>query len=151
MSYEKHNWTDNETITAAKLNNIEDGIEEAAQSGGGGGENPCYIATTKNFPVSSNLIATFIWVTYDDGAYYEADCLSSFRDGIQIYGNTTGAWFSSMPIPRLDGHYLALSLNSGIQIESSSGGISQAPVQVTNWGNVYIVTGDFEVTFNGWL
>lgn len=35
MSYEKHNWTDNETITAAKLNNIEGGIEEAAQSGGG--------------------------------------------------------------------------------------------------------------------
>lgn len=37
MSYEKHEWVNNETITASKLNNIEDGIEEAAQSGGGGG------------------------------------------------------------------------------------------------------------------
>lgn len=37
MSYEKHTWVNNETITAAKMNNIEDGIEEAAQSGGGGG------------------------------------------------------------------------------------------------------------------
>lgn len=37
MSYTRHTWTDPETITAAKLNNIEDGIEEAAQSGGGGG------------------------------------------------------------------------------------------------------------------
>lgn len=36
MSYTRHNWIDPETIDAAKLNNIEDGIEEAAQSGGGG-------------------------------------------------------------------------------------------------------------------
>ena len=36
MSYTQHEWTTGETITAAKLNNIEEGIEEAAQSGGGG-------------------------------------------------------------------------------------------------------------------
>lgn len=36
MSYTPHTWVDNETITAAKLNNIEDGVQEAAQSGGGG-------------------------------------------------------------------------------------------------------------------
>lgn len=35
MSYTPHTWTTNETITAAKLNNIEDGVQEAAQSGGG--------------------------------------------------------------------------------------------------------------------
>lgn len=35
MSYVAHNWTDGETITAAKLNNIENGIDEASQSGGG--------------------------------------------------------------------------------------------------------------------
>ena len=34
MSYIPHTWVDNETITAAKLNNIEDGIQEG---GGGGG------------------------------------------------------------------------------------------------------------------
>lgn len=34
MAYEKHTWVNNETITAAKMNNIEDGIEEAAQSDG---------------------------------------------------------------------------------------------------------------------
>ena len=34
MSYTPHTWVDNETITAAKLNNIEDGIQEG---GGGGG------------------------------------------------------------------------------------------------------------------
>lgn len=36
MSYTPHTWVDNETITAEKLNNIEDGVQEAAQSGGGG-------------------------------------------------------------------------------------------------------------------
>lgn len=36
MSYTSHTWTDGETITAAKLNNIEEGIAEAAESGGGG-------------------------------------------------------------------------------------------------------------------
>lgn len=35
MSYERHTWIDGETITEEKLNNIEDGIEEASQSGGG--------------------------------------------------------------------------------------------------------------------
>lgn len=35
MSYEQHEWTNGETITAAKLNNIEEGITEAAQGGGG--------------------------------------------------------------------------------------------------------------------
>lgn len=37
MSYEKHTWVTNEAITASKMNNIETGIEEASQSGGGGG------------------------------------------------------------------------------------------------------------------
>lgn len=36
MSYTPHTWQTGETITAAKLNNIEEGISEAAQSGGGG-------------------------------------------------------------------------------------------------------------------
>ena len=36
MSYTPHTWVNNETITASKLNNIEDGVQEAAQSGGGG-------------------------------------------------------------------------------------------------------------------
>lgn len=37
MSYTPHEWIDGETITAAKMNNIEEGIDEAAQSGGGDG------------------------------------------------------------------------------------------------------------------
>lgn len=36
MSYTQHTWTNNQLITASKLNNIEQGITEAAQSGGSG-------------------------------------------------------------------------------------------------------------------
>lgn len=36
MAYTEHEWVNGETITAAKMNNIEEGIAEAAQSGGGG-------------------------------------------------------------------------------------------------------------------
>ena len=35
MSYTPHTWQTDEIITAAKMNNIEEGIQEAAQSGGG--------------------------------------------------------------------------------------------------------------------
>lgn len=35
MSYTAHTWVSDETITYQKLNNIEEGIQEAAQSGGG--------------------------------------------------------------------------------------------------------------------
>jgi hypothetical protein len=36
MPYTAHEWINGETITAEKMNNIEAGIAEAAQSGGGG-------------------------------------------------------------------------------------------------------------------
>lgn len=35
MSYTPHTWQSGEKITAAKMNNIEEGVQEAAQSGGG--------------------------------------------------------------------------------------------------------------------
>jgi hypothetical protein len=37
MSYTKHTWVDGELVTAAKMNNIENGIEEASSGGGSGG------------------------------------------------------------------------------------------------------------------
>ena len=36
MAYTRHTWQSGEVISSALLNNIEDGIEEAASSGGGG-------------------------------------------------------------------------------------------------------------------
>ena len=64
MSYTPHTWVDNETITAAKLNNIEDGVQEAAQSGGG--------ALIVNY-VSGALDKTFL------------EIYTALRDGIPSY------------------------------------------------------------------
>lgn len=52
MSYEQHTWTNNQLITASKLNNIEQGITEAAQSGG-----------------SSNLNIVITQITYSNGKF----------------------------------------------------------------------------------
>jgi hypothetical protein len=47
MSYTKHTWADGELVTAAKMNNIENGIEEASSGGGsGGGDGAVEIPTT---------------------------------------------------------------------------------------------------------
>lgn len=59
MSYTQHEWTTGETITAAKLNNIEEGIEEAAQSGGGDG--PLIV----HFDTSTGLMDKTVQEIYD--------------------------------------------------------------------------------------
>lgn len=47
MAYTKHNWECGESITADKLNHMEDGISDA--HGGGSGEQDCaYIAVVEN-------------------------------------------------------------------------------------------------------
>ena len=38
MAYEKQEWNCGDTITAEKMNHIEEGIENASQGGGGGGK-----------------------------------------------------------------------------------------------------------------
>lgn len=47
MSYTKHTWSDGELVTAAKMNNIENGIEAAA-SGGGGSSDFVLVKFTSN-------------------------------------------------------------------------------------------------------
>jgi hypothetical protein len=48
MSYEKHTWIDGELVTAAKMNNIENGIEEASSGGGSGGDDTMYVRFTNS-------------------------------------------------------------------------------------------------------
>lgn len=70
MSYEQHEWVNGETITAAKMNNIEEGIAEAAQSGGGGLSADAIIhlehANNSNEDSSANLTATIVSGTFAD-------------------------------------------------------------------------------------
>ncbi len=61
MAYEPHTWTDGETITAAKINNIEEGIAEAAQGGGWDAEIRIYHDSNS----SSDPVLTIISGSYD--------------------------------------------------------------------------------------
>lgn len=93
MAYVKNTWATGDVVTAAKLNNIEDGIEEAAQSGGGTmfistsiiGGKPTLSATFQEiqnaisagaFPVlatTDNDYTDFVLLTsiYDSGSQFE--------------------------------------------------------------------------------
>ena len=79
MPYEKHTWTTNEAITASKMNNIEEGIEEASHSGGG---------------------LTLIPVTYDDAesSFYFSMTAQQIKDGMMA-GNIYGFAITSDMIP----------------------------------------------------
>lgn len=69
MSYEKHEWQCGETVTADKMNNLEDGIEEAlACCGGGGGDSDCgYACYQAGETVFSETVSNF--ETEDDYIY----------------------------------------------------------------------------------
>lgn len=109
MSYVKHTWVDNETITASKLNNIEDGIDEAAQSGGGydaeisiyhdnnSGHDPVITIISGTFSELSallqNNIAPFVLVRIFDEMNY-------------VYTSTT-----AVPIYLFNSDYIEFAIN----------------------------------------
>lgn len=66
MSYTPTTWATGDTITAAKLNNIEDGIAEAAQSGGGGWDAVIRLTHADNSGPdnSTNLTPSIVEGTY---------------------------------------------------------------------------------------
>ena len=109
MSYTPHTWVNNETITAAKLNNIEDGVQEAAQSGGG------YDAVFKGNTYASNYDVAYVSGDYAavvaklknlepvNILYYE-----EFSSG---YGIAIG--FVTIVETNLDGDYVFIVINGG--------------------------------------
>lgn len=62
MAYVEHEWVNGETITAEKMNNIEEGIVEASQSGGGGYDAEVSIYHDNNS--ASDYICTIISGTF---------------------------------------------------------------------------------------
>lgn len=74
MAYEKHTWVNNETITANKLNNIEDGIEEAAQSGGGGASVQVNFMTQISYTIEMGLVDMTTGPTESRGEYFGGSC-----------------------------------------------------------------------------
>lgn len=145
MAYEKHTWTTGETITATKLNNIEDGIA------GGGGGLPYYEITTTNFPPSSNNTVGYFYIYKKNGNTYETvDSLYSYGSSLYVYGNITSEWtFINAPVPHIENRYLFFTPGSGVTVTATSGGIASDPVLIDGWP-YYQITGDFTITLNGW-
>lgn len=144
MPYEKHTWTTGETITATKLNNIEDGIA------GGGGGLPYFEVTTTNFPSSNNLVGYFNIYKKNGNTYEPVSSLTSYSSSLYVDGNVTSRWVGLyMPIPHIDNRYLFFTPVSGVTITATSGGIAPDPVLIDGWP-YYQITGDFTITLNGW-
>lgn len=133
MSYTPHTWVDNETITAAKLNNIEDGVQEAAQSGGGG-----EIFVTMRFSgfVGSHS-AGFVSYAVDNDGYESAEVN---MDSYYVFNNRTLVFSKSLP-PEDSGVILVWIDDSGIMEDdyvTFSGGISSTPI------TVYVGSGEYQ-------
>lgn len=111
MSYTRHTWVDDESVTYEKLNNIEDGIEEAAQSGGGGGVDAVvwFPNSTEGYQVSGDFSAA----------------LAKVQQGIPLvayecsYGSTAG-YFQSF-IQRTLGTYYDTSAPNQIDLLITGG------------------------------
>lgn len=145
MAYEKHTWTTGETITATKLNNIEDGIA------GGGGSLPYIEITTTNFPSSSSNVVGYLNIFKKIGNTYEpVTSLTSFSSELYVFGNVTSQWVCLyVPVPHIDNRYLFFTPGSGVTVTATSGGIASDPVLIDGWP-YYQITGDFTITLNGW-
>lgn len=81
MSYTKHTWTDGETITAAKLNNIENGIEAGASGDSGLG----FMTVTVDFNAPGEPI-NYTWQElYDASTNSTIALVNSWEDSGDTY------------------------------------------------------------------
>ena len=145
MAYTPTTWVTGDDVTATKLNKMENGIANA-----GGGGNIFYEVTTTNFPSTNNGIGWFSYIKKTGNTYDFANMLSSAGDSIYVNGNQTAGWYTTGCVPTLENYYLGLSLASGVTLTASTGGLSSTPVTVDG-GNMYLVSGDFTATFQGWM
>lgn len=89
MPYVEHTWTNGETITAAKMNNIEEGIAEAAQSGGD--KYDAYDFVISQVDSGTPVLEKGTW----QGVY---DALQNMEHvvGLYLYNETPGQWHDTV-------------------------------------------------------
>lgn len=153
MSYVKHTWVDNETITATKLNNIEDGIEEASQSVGGGNA-IISLSATAGFDGGSKTWGYIVFATYTNGHWTLINDYYETKNFIDIFGNASPAYLCLPPIPMVDDdNYSAFLLPVVGSSISTTGDISSTPTTLYfSYGspvpdNAYRITGSGSVEF----
>ena len=144
MSYTGHTWTTGETITADKMNNIEEGIAEASQSGG----NPIITFNFWGFG-SISTYWCFAIGELDGDTYIAKRLVNSDNDVLltTVIYNPNGEYVYSLPlsVPKTEGWALLFQKPSTEYYDTTvSGDISQSTVSF-NYGSVgdaYIITGD---------
>lgn len=136
MPYEKHTWQTGETITAEKLNNIEDGVENSDKGYDYSLTKTNLFSETINSTYNNGYyVATFSYsqifdndeliVVFDDVEYF---CNKNVVYGQSIYGgfNESGPTFTDFPF------VINSSQSSGNTILTSTGGTHTVIVQVPN-------------------
>ena len=89
MSYTKTNWNSGDIITAQKLNNIENGIEDASTGGGSGGSAANVIELPNTFSGQKNDTAD---IGADlDGEYFDNVIFSYYAAGAFMRAACTGS------------------------------------------------------------
>lgn len=152
MAYVEHEWVNGETITAEKMNNIEQGIAEAAQSGGGGGGNPIIFLTKDLYSGDHYLV--FAICTYDSGAdVYFAERYIPQDDvvvDVNIGGYTgSGYVISPLPIPP-EGYFLVVFGQDTWTYELSGDiGTELVTIDIGTIRQGYIITGNCSISITG--
>ena len=105
MAYEKQNWVCGDTLTAEKLNHMEQGIEDASQSGGGSE----IVNMTTTIDENNCLVCTL-----DKTASELYDIVFTQGKDIKITGESNGSV----------GYLYPVSINNSLQVSSDDGKIS---------------------------
>lgn len=149
MPYVEHTWTNGETITAAKMNNIEEGIAEAAQSGGGGGTACIRLSASAGFSSSSKMFCYFVYAYQENGNWVVSN------DGSLAWVNVIGYAQPDdrlvvLPLPSDDSVGLFL-LDSMEADNIVTGDISTTPTTLYySWGSAVLPSnGAYRIMGNG--
>ena len=153
MTYEKNTWANGDVITAAKLNNMEDGI---ANAGSGG---PWFTVTTQGFNSKEEFnSASFNYVKAVESGQYAGQLITMSESGslypLNVYtcGNETK--YYSNPLPPVNDIQLMFIVDEENAVVSCSfsGNISTTPVDVRYeaGGSAifkgYVITGNCSIT-----
>ena len=152
MAYVKQTWANGDTVTAAKLNHMEDGIE-AASSGGG---NPQITIECVSFSNASHYM-TFAIGKWDDEEnayvaqefYNERLSLTELIDYFLGMGGTYTRYIYDMPVPKADDMVLVFLPWSNGYTTECSGNVEPNAVTLV-YGSVAqckVITGDCTIRF----
>lgn len=149
MSYEKNTWVTGDTITATKLNNIENGIANASW--------PWITVTMEGFSdVGSFSDGTIGYVKAVESGQYAGQLVfvnggSLYSNPIETVGNPT--MYYNMTRPPVNDISMVFAVASGAGVSCSFDGDIATTAVTVRWDagssivmNGYVITGDCSIT-----